>query len=68
MPVEIYATLLDQDTYHGSIRTMYRILGMHVEVRERRAVQGRGRQGRGQPDLAEGESGLGSLEPARLGR
>ena len=26
-PAEIYASLLDQGTYHCSIRTMYRILG-----------------------------------------
>ena len=35
-PVEIYATLLDEGVYHCSIRTMYRILGQHGEVRERR--------------------------------
>ncbi len=35
-PAEIYATLLDQGTYHCSIRTMYRILHEHAEVRERR--------------------------------
>ena len=35
-PAEIYATLLDQGVYHCSIRTMYRILGEHGEVRERR--------------------------------
>jgi putative transposase len=36
-PAEVYATLLDQDIYHCSIRTMYRILAQHAEVRERRA-------------------------------
>jgi putative transposase len=36
-PAEIYATLLDQDIYHCSIRTMYRILSQNAEVRERRA-------------------------------
>jgi putative transposase len=36
-PAEIYASLLDQGIYHCSIRTMYRILGAHAEVRERRA-------------------------------
>src|SRR5215208_6170301 len=36
--------------------------------RARCPVPGRGRQGRGQPDLAQGEGGLGSLEPARPGR
>lgn len=35
-PAEIYATLLDQGIYHCSIRTMYRILHQHQEVRERR--------------------------------
>ena len=35
-PAEVYATLLDQGVYHCSIRTMYRILSEHDEVRERR--------------------------------
>ena len=35
-PAEVYATLLDQGVYHCSIRTMYRILDHHQEVRERR--------------------------------
>jgi len=35
-PAEIYATLLDEGVYHCSIRTMYRILNEHAEVRERR--------------------------------
>lgn len=35
-PAEIYATLLDQGIYRCSIRTMYRILHEHQEVRERR--------------------------------
>lgn len=35
-PAEVYATLLDEGRYHCSIRTMYRILGQHDEVRERR--------------------------------
>lgn len=35
-PAEIYASLLDQGTYHCSIRTMYRILEEHDETRERR--------------------------------
>jgi putative transposase len=35
-PAEIYATLLDEGVYHCSIRTMYRLLGQHGEVRERR--------------------------------
>jgi len=36
-PAKIYASLLDEDLYLCSIRTMYRILGQHVEIRERRA-------------------------------
>ena len=35
-PAEIYACLLDEGVYHCSIRTMYRILHAHDEVRERR--------------------------------
>src|SRR3990172_1146313 len=35
-PAEVWATLLDEGTYHCSIRTMYRILSAHGEVRERR--------------------------------
>ena len=35
-PAEIYASLLDQGIYMCSIRTMYRILAAHEEVRERR--------------------------------
>lgn len=35
-PAEIYATLLDEGVYHCSIRTMYRLLTEHDEVRERR--------------------------------
>jgi putative transposase len=35
-PAEIYATLLDDGVYHCSIRTMYRLLSQHGEVRERR--------------------------------
>ncbi len=35
-PAEVYATLLDEGTYHCSIRTMYRILDANNEVRERR--------------------------------
>lgn len=36
-PAEVYATLLDQDVYLCSERSMYRILAEHGEVRERRA-------------------------------
>lgn len=35
-PEEVYATLLDEQTYLCSPRTMYRILHAHGEVRERR--------------------------------
>ncbi len=35
-PREVYATLLDEGRYHCSVRSMYRILAEHAEVRERR--------------------------------
>ena len=35
-PAEVYATLLDEGTYHCSERTMYRVLAAHGEGRERR--------------------------------
>jgi len=35
-PAAVYATLLDEGEYHCSIRTMYRLLAEHDEVRERR--------------------------------
>ena len=35
-PAEIYASLLDEGIYHCSIRTMYRILHGHGDVKERR--------------------------------
>ena len=35
-PAEVYATLLDKGVYLCSIRTLYRILDDHDEVRERR--------------------------------
>ena len=35
-PAEIYACLLDEGVYLCSIRTMYRVLHEHDEVRERR--------------------------------
>jgi putative transposase len=35
-PATVYAKLLDQGTYLGSISTMYRVLHEHDEVRERR--------------------------------
>jgi len=36
-PHQVYATLLDEDRYLCSIRTMYRLLAAHKAVRERRA-------------------------------
>jgi putative transposase len=35
-PHQVYATLLNEGRYCGSIRTMYRILDAHAEVKERR--------------------------------
>jgi len=35
-PAQVYATLLDEDTYLCSIRTMYRLLAQRGELRERR--------------------------------
>lgn len=35
-PRQVFATLLDEGTYHGSVSTMYRILQANDEVRERR--------------------------------
>lgn len=35
-PEEIYAILLDEGKYYCSVRTMYRILSSHSEVKERR--------------------------------
>ena len=35
-PAEVVATLLDEDVYHCSTRTMYRVLDENREVRERR--------------------------------
>ena len=35
-PAQVWATLLDEDTYYCSIRTMYRYLAANGEVRERR--------------------------------
>jgi putative transposase len=36
-PAQVYATLLDEGTYHCSERTMYRVLAAAHEVQERRA-------------------------------
>ncbi len=38
-PAEVYATLLDEGLYVGSIRTFYRVLAANREVRERRAIR-----------------------------
>ena len=35
-PAQVYATLLDEDVYYCSVRTMYRVLVSRREVRERR--------------------------------
>jgi putative transposase len=35
-PAEVHATLLEEQTYLGSVRTMYRVLADANEVRERR--------------------------------
>jgi putative transposase len=35
-PAGVYATLLDEGRYHGSIRTMYRLLAAHHQTGERR--------------------------------
>jgi putative transposase len=35
-PAEIFYTLLDENIYLGSMRTFYRVLAMHNEVKERR--------------------------------
>src|SRR5208283_2680368 len=37
-PAAVYATLLDEGEYHCSIRTMYRLLDEHGEVRAPRSV------------------------------
>jgi transposase InsO family protein len=36
-PAQVYATLLDEGTYHCAERTMYRVLAAQHESRERRA-------------------------------
>jgi putative transposase len=38
-PRQVYATLLDAGQYLCSVSTMYRVLRMHDEVRERRAIR-----------------------------
>lgn len=35
-PASIFATLLDEGRYHGSVRTMYRLLAANDQTRERR--------------------------------
>ena len=37
-PVQIYATLLDRGQYLCSVSTMYRVLGEHAQVRDRRRL------------------------------
>ena len=37
-PLQVYAQLLDEDTYLCSVSSMYRILGEHCQVRERRRL------------------------------
>ncbi len=37
-PVQIYATLLDRGRYLCSVSTMYRVLGEHAQVRDRRRL------------------------------
>ena len=37
-PATVYAKLLDEGTYLGSVSTMYRILRAHDEVRDRKSV------------------------------
>lgn len=38
-PAEVYATLLDEGVYLCSVRTMYRLLQAHQEVKERRRIR-----------------------------
>ena len=40
-PAQVYAQLLEEGLYLCSIRTMYRLLAAHHEIRERRAVASR---------------------------
>ncbi len=37
-PIQIFAQLLDEDTYYCSISTMYRVLGENSQVKERRRL------------------------------
>ncbi len=37
-PLQVYAQLLDEDTYLCSVSSMYRILGEHRQVKERRRL------------------------------
>ncbi|MER7421045.1 hypothetical protein ABT346_30430 [Micromonospora peucetia] len=37
-PAQIYAAMLDQGVYVGSIATMYRVLREHAQVRDRRRL------------------------------
>jgi putative transposase len=66
-PAEVYATLLDEGVYHCSIRTMYRILDDHAEVRERRDQLSHPVYSK--PELlAEGPDQVWSWDPIRSGR
>ena len=38
-PAQVVATLLDEDVYHCSTRTMYRLLDANREIRERRTAR-----------------------------
>ena len=59
-PAQVWATLLDEGTYLCSIRTMYRILEEHGEVRERRNQ-------RRHPNYTKPEAGW-PKRPTRFGR
>ena len=48
-PAEVYATLLDEGVYLGSIRTFYRVLDSEGESHERR--RGQGRRNYARPEL-----------------
>lgn len=52
-PAQVYAALLDQGIYVGSIATMYRILREHRQIRERRRLARH--PARTRPELVAGE-------------
>ena len=37
-PAQVWAELIDDGTYYCSVRTMYRLLAEHGEIRERRKI------------------------------